>query len=58
MDRMGEEAARMLLEMSREGVQRMLGRYIPPKLVARQSCEIPSEIIEQETQELLEENWK
>jgi DNA-binding LacI/PurR family transcriptional regulator len=58
MDRMGEEAARMLLEMSREGVQRMLGRYIPPKLVARQSCEIPPEIIEQETQELLEENWK
>jgi DNA-binding LacI/PurR family transcriptional regulator len=55
---MGEEAARMLLEMSREGVQRMLGRYIPPKLVARESCEIPQEIIEQETQELLEENWK
>jgi DNA-binding LacI/PurR family transcriptional regulator len=57
MDQMGQEAARLLLEMSREGVRRMLGRYIQPKLVVRESCAIPAAIIEQETQALLEGNW-
>jgi len=36
----------------------MLGRYIPTKLIVRESCVIPESIIEQETQELAEENWK
>jgi DNA-binding LacI/PurR family transcriptional regulator len=57
MDQMGQEAARLLLEMSREGVRRMLGRYIQPKLVVRESCRIPDSLIEQEIQALSEENW-
>jgi DNA-binding LacI/PurR family transcriptional regulator len=57
MDQMGEEAARLLLEMSREGVRRMLGRYLPTRLVVRESCPIPELIVEQEMQELAEEKW-
>jgi DNA-binding LacI/PurR family transcriptional regulator len=57
MDAMGTEAARLLLEMSREGVRRMLGRYLPTRLIVRESCDIPESIIGQETQALLEENW-
>lgn len=56
MERMGDEAARMLLEMAREGVRRLLGRYLPTKVIVRQSCPIPAEIIEEEAKSLAEEN--
>jgi DNA-binding LacI/PurR family transcriptional regulator len=55
MDQMGEEAARLLLEMSREGVRRMLGRYLPTRLIVRESCPIPQAVVDREVQDLEEE---
>ena len=49
MEQMGEAAARMLLEMSREGVRRMIGRYVPAPLVVRESFAIPPELIQEES---------
>ena len=45
MQRMGQEVARMLLEMSREGVRRMAGRFVPGKLVMRDSFKVPEQIL-------------
>ena len=45
MQRMGHEVARMLLEMSREGVRRMAGRFVPGKLVQRDSFRIPEQVL-------------
>jgi DNA-binding LacI/PurR family transcriptional regulator len=52
MQRMGEEVARMLLEMSREGVRRMAGRFVPGKLVMRDSFKVPEQILA-EVQEMM-----
>jgi DNA-binding LacI/PurR family transcriptional regulator len=48
MEQMGREAVRMLLEMHREGVRRMMGRYVPAKLVIRESCPIPADMLARE----------
>lgn len=48
MEQMGADAARMLLEMAREGIRRMVGRYSKVRLVVRESCPIPLEILESE----------
>lgn len=48
MEQMGAEAAQMLLEMAREGVRRMSGRYVQTKLTVRESCPIPADVIQQE----------
>jgi len=52
MQRMGQEVARMLLEMAREGVRRMAGRFVPGKLVMRESFQIPEPILA-EVQEMM-----
>jgi GntR family transcriptional regulator, arabinose operon transcriptional repressor len=52
MERMGQEAARMLLEMSREQVTRLTGRYVPAPVIVRESCAIPQELLEAEKKEL------
>ena len=49
MERMGNEAASMLLEMSREGVRRLLGRYVAAPLFVRESCPLPEELIREES---------
>ena len=49
MERMGQEAARMLLQMSRENVSRLIGRYVPAPLIVRESFVIPQELIEEES---------
>lgn len=48
MERMGADAAQMLLEMAREGVRRMVGRYSKVNLVIRESCPISAELIAEE----------
>ena len=55
MEHMGRAAAQMLLEMAREGVRRLLGRYLPARLIVRASCPIPAGIIEKELQLIAEE---
>jgi LacI family transcriptional regulator len=55
MEQIGREAARMLLEMHREGVRRMMGRYVPAELVVRDSCPIPAEMIEREREQIEKE---
>lgn len=55
MEQMGQAAAQMLLEMAREGVRRMLGRYLPARLIVRASCPIPPRIVEEETKRIEEE---
>ena len=55
MEKMGEEAARMLLEMAREGVRRLTGRYIPARLIVRESWQIPASVIEEEEKSIAEE---
>jgi len=55
MEKMGEEAARMLLEMAREGVRRLTGSYIPARLIVRESWPIPASIIEEEEKAIAEE---
>jgi len=35
----------MLLEMAREGVRRMIGRYVPANIVVRESCPIPAAVL-------------
>jgi DNA-binding LacI/PurR family transcriptional regulator len=49
MERMGQEAARMLLQMSRENVSRLIGRYVPAPLIVRESFPLAQELIEQES---------
>jgi DNA-binding LacI/PurR family transcriptional regulator len=49
MERMGREAARMLLEMSRENVTRLIGRIVPASVVVRESFPIPQELINEES---------
>lgn len=56
MEQMGEAAAHMLLEMAREGVRRMIGRYIPARLIVRESCPIPAVILEEESNVLAQES--
>lgn len=48
MEQIGRQAARMLLEMHREGARRMMGRYVPARLVVRDSCPIPPDLIARE----------
>jgi LacI family transcriptional regulator len=55
MEKMGAEAARMLLEMAREGVRRLTGNYIPARLIVRESWPIPASIIEEEEKSIAEE---
>src|SRR5688500_840355 len=52
MERMGREAGRMLLEMSRQNVSRLIGRYVPAPVVVRESFPIPPELIEEESRGL------
>jgi DNA-binding LacI/PurR family transcriptional regulator len=49
MEQMGQAAAQMLVEMSREGVRRLVGRYVPAPLVVRESLRIPEELIAEES---------
>ena len=56
MEGMGRAAAQMLLEMAREGVRRMLGRYLPARLIVRESCPIPAEVVEEESKRIEEES--
>ena len=54
MEQMGRQAAQMLLEMAREGVRRMVGRYVPATtIVVRKSCPIPPDVLAEETQSVL-----
>ncbi len=48
MEPMGAAAAQMLVEMSRDGVRRMIGRYVPAPLVVRESFRVPAELIKEE----------
>jgi LacI family transcriptional regulator len=52
MERMGQEAVRMLLQMSREGVGRLIGRYVSAPLVVRESFPIEQELIDEENADL------
>ncbi|MGB7158268.1 MAG: substrate-binding domain-containing protein [Tepidisphaeraceae bacterium] len=49
MEQMGHEAARMLLEMSRGNVSRLIGRYVPAPVVVRESFPIPQELLDEES---------
>jgi DNA-binding LacI/PurR family transcriptional regulator len=49
MERMGQEAARMLLQMSRESISRLVGRYVPAPLIVRESFPIAEELIKEES---------
>jgi DNA-binding LacI/PurR family transcriptional regulator len=49
LERMGQEAARMLLQMSRENVSRLIGRFVPAPLIVRESFPIAPELIEEES---------
>jgi LacI family transcriptional regulator len=48
MEQMGQNAAQMLLTMAREGVRRMIGRYVGTKMVVRESCRIPEMMLDEE----------
>jgi LacI family transcriptional regulator len=48
MEQMGSNAGQMLLEMAREGVRRMTGRYVKANLTIRESCPIPADLLAQE----------
>jgi len=48
MEQMGGAAAQMLVEMAREGVRRMSGRYAKASLIIRESCPIPADLLAQE----------
>jgi DNA-binding LacI/PurR family transcriptional regulator len=48
MEQMGGAAAQMLVEMAREGVRRMSGRYAKASLMIRESCAIPADLLAQE----------
>lgn len=48
MEQMGASAGQMLLEMAREGVRRMAGRYARAELNVRESCPIPADLLEKE----------
>jgi DNA-binding LacI/PurR family transcriptional regulator len=45
MERMGQEAGRMLMEMAKEGVRRMMGRFVAGSLVIRDSFKVPEPIL-------------
>jgi LacI family transcriptional regulator len=45
MERMGREAGRMLFEMAREGVRRMMGRFVPGSLVVRESFKVSEQVL-------------
>jgi LacI family transcriptional regulator len=49
MERMGQEAGRMLLQMSRQNVTRLVGRYLPAPIVVRESFPIPAELLKEES---------
>ena len=49
MEEIGDTAGHMLLEMAREGVRRMSGRYLKTGLTIRESCPIPAKLLECET---------
>jgi DNA-binding LacI/PurR family transcriptional regulator len=51
MEAIGTEAARMLLEMVREETRRLVGRYVPSPLIARESLPIEAELLNQLTPE-------
>jgi len=51
MEAMGIEAARMLLEMVREETRRLVGRYVPSPLIARESLPVEAELLNQLTPE-------
>jgi LacI family transcriptional regulator len=53
---MGKVAAQMLLEMARDGVRRLLGRYIPARLVVRESCPIPESLVAEQSKLIAEES--
>ncbi|HZZ43446.1 MAG TPA: substrate-binding domain-containing protein [Tepidisphaeraceae bacterium] len=55
MEQMGREAARMLLEMHREGVRRMIGRYVASPVVVRDSCPISPELLDRELKQIEQE---
>jgi DNA-binding LacI/PurR family transcriptional regulator/DNA-binding transcriptional regulator YhcF (GntR family) len=55
MESMGRHAARMLLEMARGGTRRMLGRYIPARLIVRESWPIEAEMLDEERRQLTRE---
>jgi len=46
MEQMGREAARMLMQMSREGDRRIAGRFIPTSLLIRESFVIEENVIQ------------
>jgi DNA-binding LacI/PurR family transcriptional regulator len=48
MERMGQEAGRMLLQMSRQNVTRLIGRYLPAPVIVRESFPIPAELLDEE----------
>lgn len=45
MEQMGSDAAQMLLSMAREGMRRMVGRYLKVDLLVRESCPIPADLL-------------
>jgi DNA-binding LacI/PurR family transcriptional regulator len=49
MERMGREAGRMLLQMSRQNVSRLIGRYVPAPVIVRESFPIPAELMKEES---------
>jgi DNA-binding LacI/PurR family transcriptional regulator len=54
MERVGREAARMLLEMARRGTNRLIGRTIPAPVLARESFPIPPELLREESAGLVQ----
>ena len=48
MEQIGANAGQMLLEMAREGVRRMSGRYVKANIISRESCPIPADLLAQE----------
>jgi DNA-binding LacI/PurR family transcriptional regulator len=52
MEQMGKAAAQMVLEMSREGVRRLIGEYVPVTPTVRESFPIPSELLQEESVDL------
>ncbi|HTL28928.1 MAG TPA: substrate-binding domain-containing protein [Tepidisphaeraceae bacterium] len=49
MEQMGEAAAQLLLEMSREGVRRLIGKYVPAPLIVRESMPLSQKLISEES---------
>ncbi|MGB7160543.1 MAG: GntR family transcriptional regulator [Tepidisphaeraceae bacterium] len=49
MEAMGTEAVRMLLEMVREETRRLIGRYVPSPLIARESLPVDEAMVKELT---------